>query len=1173
MKKKLIAALTSAAMVATMVPATAFAASPDTAKSEQPAAVAAATETEEDANVKAFRDAVAAIPTSGDDYGYTDAYKKALDAADVAFGKLTVDQQATFSKAGEEDPDYTKLKEAKTNYSEWETEVKDAIAAIEELPSKVSLTAKDGATAYDALYVKDGILEDALTAYADLDMPGQTGKVTNANTLKLLASNATGNLVETTDATTIQESVMYKALAAMANVKDTGVNGSNYDTAFDVVKAAVDALSSGQISMIESSDFSSYQTKIRTVQNAKDLVDAFDDAAKAITDKNYTTITSENVQEAEKLCAAAEAAYKALDAVTGLQATKTSPYATNVQALRTKITKFQSDETAAAEAKPVLEQIKALPKASAIDDMSYFDQIYAIYDAYKALSEEAQDVVENDDLATDYNAVADKIATVYSSMTAEDQAARVVAAMAKLPSNDYATNLVAQREYKMATTSDINAPNIGRTGTAYTGKVDSDAQTKYFLANEKDKYDSSVAGMDAAYKKEVQNIIDMIGTLDSTKIPNMTASDFATAKNTIERVVSAVDALSEGAVAYYDGTSTTKLWMPNPPAATSGDVTVEDYVELLKTAKDARIGADTEADLEARMKALVNITSENLSTQKPIVEALRADYDAYAENVTKGVYGSDYTGNPFSTTKTAIYAYLTTAESQIAALEVGKDAAKVDEAIAALKPLDATKTYTVDELLNAKSAIESATKAYDALSPEEVAKVTKYADLLEATTALDDAISNTINTAAKAIGEVGLKLTDTQIEQFQVVSSMLAALEKTAANIEGEGKTYFDAAATQLKTTYPNVGKVEALLEGNLTTAANVAAAREAYDALSDIEKALVDTAKLQNLVNAEKGTLAGKLIYKATVSAIEDQTYTGDAIKPEFKVTAADDAKTVLKEGTDYTVEYDNNVRVGTATITITGKGDYAGTQKVSFNILGISIDDATVASIATQTYTGSQIKPEPSIKVDGKTLVKGEDYTVSYGANVNVGTGTITITGIGTYTGTKTVSFTINKASINGASVSGIANRYYTGKARTQTDLKVTMAGKALSKTDYKVAYKNNKNVGKATLTITGQGNYTGTITKTFIVKPRKVANVKVTKGKKRVTVRYKKQNGARYQIYYKTTGSKAKTVKTAAVKRTIKKLKSGKTYTIKVRAYKKIGSKTYYGKYSKAKKVRVR
>ena len=88
MKKKLIAALTSAAMVATMVPATAFAASPDTAKSEQPAAVAAATETEEDANVKAFRDAVAAIPTSGDDYGYTDAYKKSTGRSRCSFWKV-----------------------------------------------------------------------------------------------------------------------------------------------------------------------------------------------------------------------------------------------------------------------------------------------------------------------------------------------------------------------------------------------------------------------------------------------------------------------------------------------------------------------------------------------------------------------------------------------------------------------------------------------------------------------------------------------------------------------------------------------------------------------------------------------------------------------------------------------------------------------------------------------------------------------------------------------------------------------------------------------------------------------------------------------------------------------------------------------------------------------------
>ena len=71
----------------------------------------------------------------------------------------------------------------------------------------------------------------------------------------------------------------------------------------------------------------------------------------------------------------------------------------------------------------------------------------------------------------------------------------------------------------------------------------------------------------------------------------------------------------------------------------------------------------------------------------------------------------------------------------------------------------------------------------------------------------------------------------------------------------------------------------------------------------------------------------------------------------------------------------------------------------------------------------------------------------------------------------------------------------------------------------------------------------------------------------------MKYKKQSGAKYQIYYKTAGSKAKPVLSSAVTKTVKNLKKGKTYTVKVRAYKAIDGKTYYGAYSAAKKVKVR
>ena len=72
--------------------------------------------------------------------------------------------------------------------------------------------------------------------------------------------------------------------------------------------------------------------------------------------------------------------------------------------------------------------------------------------------------------------------------------------------------------------------------------------------------------------------------------------------------------------------------------------------------------------------------------------------------------------------------------------------------------------------------------------------------------------------------------------------------------------------------------------------------------------------------------------IGKCTVSAVPDQEYTGKAVTPSL--TVKDGAK-ALTDGTDYTVSYSDNIKAGTATVTITGKGSYAGTLTASFNIL----------------------------------------------------------------------------------------------------------------------------------------------------------------------------------------------------------------------------------------------
>ena len=112
-----------------------------------------------------------------------------------------------------------------------------------------------------------------------------------------------------------------------------------------------------------------------------------------------------------------------------------------------------------------------------------------------------------------------------------------------------------------------------------------------------------------------------------------------------------------------------------------------------------------------------------------------------------------------------------------------------------------------------------------------------------------------------------------------------------------------------------------------------------------------------------------------------------------------------ILQKGVDYTVSYSNNRNVGTATVRITGKGNYTGTITKTFKIVDngdydynynnrISITRATVSNILNQEYTGSYITPSLTIRYNGELLRKGTDYTVSYSNNINVGTATVKIT-----------------------------------------------------------------------------------------------------------------------------------------------------------------------------------
>ena len=231
--------------------------------------------------------------------------------------------------------------------------------------------------------------------------------------------------------------------------------------------------------------------------------------------------------------------------------------------------------------------------------------------------------------------------------------------------------------------------------------------------------------------------------------------------------------------------------------------------------------------------------------------------------------------------------------------------------------------------------------------------------------------------------------------------------------------------------------------------------------------------------------------ISDTTIGSIPNQTYTGNSISALPVITY--NGATLTKD-VDYTLSYSNNINVGTATITITGKGNFKGTTSKTFSISARAMSDTSVANISSQTYTGNVISPLPTITYNNKTLKKDTDYTLSYSNNINAGTATITITGKGNFTGTTSKTFSISARAMSDTSVANISSQTYTGNVISPLPT-ITYNNKTLKKdTDYTLSYSDNINVGTATITITGKGNFAGTTSKTFSISARAMSDTSV-------------------------------------------------------------------------------
>lgn len=252
-------------------------------------------------------------------------------------------------------------------------------------------------------------------------------------------------------------------------------------------------------------------------------------------------------------------------------------------------------------------------------------------------------------------------------------------------------------------------------------------------------------------------------------------------------------------------------------------------------------------------------------------------------------------------------------------------------------------------------------------------------------------------------------------------------------------------------------------------------------------------------------------LVSKLTVKLPKSKEYDdGKQITLSETELIVKDKVTELKKGIDYTVDYDNNVEIGTATVIITGTGDkYVGSRTVTFKINGMALSKAKMKGfVASQPYNnGNPVVQNVTFSIVEAEYLKGTeksaydamseadkrkvDYTYEYVSNTEVGKATVIYTGVNRFYGTVKKTYNITGTALKTVVVSPVESVVYNGSEYRPVVVLKEKTGKTLTlNTDYTVEYLKNENAGTAQIIITGKGAYTGTVKKTFKIAPFDVA-----------------------------------------------------------------------------------
>ena len=326
--------------------------------------------------------------------------------------------------------------------------------------------------------------------------------------------------------------------------------------------------------------------------------------------------------------------------------------------------------------------------------------------------------------------------------------------------------------------------------------------------------------------------------------------------------------------------------------------------------------------------------------------------------------------------------------------------------------------------------------------------------------------------------------------------------------------------------------------------------------------------------------------------------TYTGSAFTPSVTVKAKVNGvlKTLTKD-VDYTVSYSNNKNPGLATVTVTGKGKYAGTKTAQFTIKPAQVKnlkaepgieqitlswDAVPGATGYAVYATAEEGDYVYIGATSKTsfvekgLPNGTEFDYKVAAYVKTANGNV----FGPYSNSIKEGSKIRLESVTLSRTSFVYTGEYIKPVATVKGYDVTGRLVVLTNwTDYKIDYKNFKAPGIATMTITGRGNYYGTLTINFTITPTWVQNVKqvvASTTDKEIGLTWDSVVGVTgYEVYRSTEklGTYSLVGSTQTNSFVTKNLEAGKSYFYKVRAYKTVDGKRIYGNYSNILKATTR